>query len=174
MNFPIEKAKPIRLLILDVDGILTSGHLYYGPQTVELKAFHIHDGLGIKLLQQQGIPVAIISGKTSEALSKRLADLQIKHVYLSCEEKLSAYQALKQQLQCNDHEIAYMGDDLPDLPILHRVGLSITVPNAPAVIQQHAHYLTQKNAGEGAVREICDLILASQNKLQTIIDTYLT
>src|SRR5689334_7761226 len=140
MPTAIEKAKNIRLLILDVDGVLTTGAIYYGSNGGEMKGFHIHDGLGIKLLQKTGVLVAIISGKHSEAVTRRITDLKIKHFYLGQEDKLPAYENLKQQLQLQDHQIAYMGDDLPDLPLLRRAGLAMTVPQAPAIVLQHADY----------------------------------
>ena len=169
----LEKAKLIQLLILDADGILTNGALYYGNASIELKVFHIHDGLGIKLLQKAGITVAMISGKTSEALIRRINELDIKHCYLDQEEKLPAYEQLKQKLVLNDQQIAYMGDDLPDLPLLRRAGLAITVPKAPAIITQHADMITKMKAGKGAVREVCQLILEAQDRYQSVIESYL-
>lgn len=174
MQFTHEKAKSIRLLILDVDGTLTNGVIYYGTQEIEIKGFHIHDGLGIKLLQRAGILVAIISAKTSESVARRIRDLDIPYYYHGQDEKLPAYNDLKNTLQLADDEIAYMGDDLPDLPLLRRVGLAITLPHAPAILQQHADYITKNEAGNGAVREICELILESQDKYQLVIQSYLT
>jgi len=174
MSAASEKAKSIRLLILDVDGVLTSGHLYYGPQEIEIKSFHVHDGLGIKLLQKTGITVAIISAKNSPAVAKRLQDLHIEHVYLGQENKLPAYLELQQKLQLSDQQIAYMGDDLPDLPILRRVGLAITVPKAPAIIYQHVDLITNKKGGKGAVREACEFIMTAQNSYQSVLQSYLT
>lgn len=168
-----EKAKSIRLLILDVDGVLTSGVIYYGNAGMELKGFHIHDGFGIKLLQKAGIQVAIISGKKSEAVARRLEDLKIEYFYLGHEEKVKPYEELKQKLQLSDHEIAYMGDDLPDLPILCRAGLAITVPKAPEIIKQNADYITKQKAGKGAVREACVLIMEAQGCYQSMVQSYL-
>jgi 3-deoxy-D-manno-octulosonate 8-phosphate phosphatase (KDO 8-P phosphatase) len=160
----IEKAKNVKLLILDVDGVLTSGAIYYGNDNIEMRSFHIHDGLGIKLLQQTGVKVGIISGKKS--------DLNIQYAYLGNDDKLPAYEELKQKLHLQDQDIAYMGDDLPDLPLLRRTGFSITVPNAPAIIKQYADYITQSKAGYGAVREVCELIMQAQGQYQTVIDKY--
>ena len=174
MQHLIEKAKTIRLLILDVDGTLTSGVIYYGNQGAELKGFHIHDGMGIKLLQKAGIKIAVITAKKSEAVAKRMSDLNIEHVYFGQEEKLAAYENLKQTLQLSDNEIAYMGDDLPDLPLLRRVNLAITVPNAPLIIKQHADLITKKKPGKGAVREVCEFILEAQNHYQSVLQSYLT
>jgi 3-deoxy-D-manno-octulosonate 8-phosphate phosphatase (KDO 8-P phosphatase) len=173
MSAAIEKAKAIRLLILDVDGVLTSGVIYYGSDGREMKGFHIHDGLGIKLLQKTGVIVAIISGKNSEAVSRRIKDLNIRHFYLGQEDKLPAYEDLKQRLKIQDHEIAYMGDDLPDLPLLRRAGLAITVPQAPETIKQHVDYITKLKAGKGAVREACEFIMETQDHYQSVIQSYL-
>lgn len=170
----IEKAKPIRLLILDVDGVLTSGLIYYGNNENDVRAFHIQDGLGIKLLQKTGVKIAVISGKNAKAVALRLQELNITHAYLGHEEKLPAYEELKKQLQLQDHEIAYMGDDLPDLPLLRRVGFAITVPNAVAIVKQHADMITKNFGGQGAVREVCELILEAQNQYQFVIQSYLT
>ncbi len=170
----IEKAKAIRLLICDVDGVLTTGVIYYLSQEMEMKGFHVHDGLGIKLLQKAGIPVAVISAKNSAVTAHRLQHLDIAHAYLGHENKLSAYEELKQKLRFNDNEIAFIGDDLPDLALLRRVGLAITVPQAPAIIQQQSHCITTKKAGKGAVREVCEFILQAQAKYESVIESYLT
>lgn len=169
-----EKAKLIRLLILDVDGVLTTGMLYYGTNNFEMKGFNIHDGLGIKLLQKTGITVAVISGKTSEAVTRRLQELDINHAYLGHDHKVPAYDELKQKLNLKDHEIAYVGDDLPDLPVLKRVGLAITVAQAPDIMHQHVDFVTQKKGGKGAVREVCELIMQAQGHYQSMVQSYLT
>ena len=174
-----EKAKAIRLLILDVDGILTTGAIYYGNHSVndaalEFKGFHVHDGFGIKLLQSTGVKVGIISAKTSPAVARRLADLKIEHVYLGYEDKLPAYEALKQTLGLTDAEVAYMGDDLPDLPLLRRVGLALTAPQAVSEVMQRVDYTTEKKAGKGAVREVCELIMNAQGSYQSVVQFYLT
>jgi len=172
MQTLIEKAKPIRILILDVDGVLTTGAIYYGSNHFEMRGFHIHDGMGIKLLQQANIQVAIISSKKSEAVEKRIQELGIQHAYLGYENKLPAYEDLKQKLQLTDAECAYMGDDLPDLPLLRRAGFSITVTNAPEIIRQQADYITKIKPGKGAVREVCECILEAQGKLQTVLQSF--
>lgn len=167
------KALPIRLFILDVDGTLTSGTIYHANNELEIKSFHIHDGLGIKLLQQAGIHVAIISGRHALSVAKRAQELNIQHVYMGHDNKLPAYEELKQTLGLEDKHIAYIGDDLPDLPLLRRAGLAITVPQAPAYIHQYVDFTTKKQAGEGAVREACELILEAQGKLQSMVESYL-
>lgn len=172
MSAIIEKAKHIQLLILDVDGVLTDGVIYYGSSGMELKGFHIHDGLGMKLLQRAEIKIAIISGKKSEAAERRLKDLEVDHVYLGHNHKLPVYENLKKTLNLADEQIAYMGDDYPDLPLLRRVGLAITVPNAPAALLQHADLTTNKLGGQGAVREACEFILKAQNKYDSVVELY--
>lgn len=169
----MEKAKRVKLLILDVDGTLTNGIIYYNKDGAEERGFHVHDGFGIQLLQKAGIQVAVISAKDSETVKKRLSDLQIEHAYLGQEDKLPAYETLKQALHLTDTNIAYMGDDLPDLPLLCRAGFAITVPNAPAIIQQKVDYISKKKAGKGAVRELCNLILDAQGLLEPMLQSYL-
>jgi len=173
MQAALERAKQIKLLVLDVDGVLTNGVLYYGNQGQEIKGFHIHDGLGLRLLQQSGIAVAVISGKTSEALTKRLQELDIHLTYLGQSDKRPAYETLKQTLHLKDSDIAYMGDDLPDLPLLRLAGLAITVSEAPALLLQQAHWVPKAKAGQGAVREVCEFILQAQGLYQAAIQPYL-
>lgn len=168
-----EKAKAIRLLILDVDGVLTTGAIYYASQGIHMKGFHIQDGLGMKLLQKTNVEVAIISGKSSDAVEQRMKDLNIKHVYLGHEDKIPAYEELKQRLKLKDHQIAHMGDDLPDLPLFRRVGLSISVPGAPSVIHQNVDFITKRKAGKGAVREACEFIMEAQDQLENVVQSYL-
>lgn len=174
MQTAMEKAKVIRLLILDVDGVLTNGTVYYGSAGMEMKGFHIHDGLGMKLLQQSGVTIAVISGNASEPVAKRLKDLDIAHAYLGHINKLPVYEELKHKLQIKDHEIAYVGDDLIDIPLLRRVGLAITVPEAPLIVKQYVDLITKNSAGVGAVREICELIMIAQDSYQPMIESFLT
>jgi len=170
-----KKAKAIRLVILDVDGVLTSGVIYYSnDDAIEFKGFHVHDGLAIKLLQKAGIEVAIISAKKSRLVERRLQELEVKHIYLGYEDKVPPYETLKQNLKLSDEEIAYMGDDLPDLPLLRRVGLAITVPQAPQIVKQLVDFTTENKAGKGAVREAVELILHAQGLYQSVLQSYLT
>lgn len=169
----LAKITPIQLLILDVDGTLTDGQLYYGNAGEHLKAFHVHDGLGLHLLQRAGLEVAIITAKSGDAVANRMRDLQIKHVHLGCADKRPAYDTLKASLKLADHQIAYVGDDLPDLALMKRVGFAVAVKNAPAIIAQHADYITKAKPGRGAVREVCELILEAQQKLESVIQSYL-
>lgn len=169
----IEKAKKIRLAIFDVDGVLTNGTLLYGASGTEHKQFHAHDGQGMRLLIDSGVQIAIITAKESKVVTERMEYLGIPHVYQGNIDKLPAYEDLKAKLQLTDEQIAYVGDDVPDLPILLRAGLPITVANAPKIIQKHAYWITQAHGGNGAAREVCDLIMEAQGTYQTVIDKFL-
>lgn len=149
----------IKCLILDVDGVLTDGGIWITEQGVELKRFHIQDGLGIKRLQSAGIIVAIISGRQSACVTARMSELQVKYVYQGCADKLATFKLLLKELRLQPTEVAYMGDDLPDLPVMEVVGLSIAVANACPEVKAIARWHTIKNGGEGAVREICDRLI---------------
>lgn len=169
----IQKAREVRLLVLDVDGVLTDGHLWYDNSGEELKAFNIQDGLGIKLLLRSGVDIGIITGRRSALVARRARELGIRHVVQGREDKLTALQALVEELGIPLSEIAYMGDDLPDLSAIRAVGFGIAVANAQPVVAEHADYKTARCGGDGAVREICDLILQAQGKLDAIVEHYL-
>jgi 3-deoxy-D-manno-octulosonate 8-phosphate phosphatase (KDO 8-P phosphatase) len=173
MESILEKAKIIRLTLFDVDGVMTSGILHYGSHGIESKHFHVHDGQGIKLLKQSGVAIGVITTCQSDIVKRRMQDLGIEHIYQGQINKLPAYEDIKQKLQLSDNQIAYVGDDLPDLPILSRVGLSITVANAPTIIQEHTHWVTKKKGGKGAVREVCDFIMHAQGTYLPTIHSYL-
>ena len=165
-------ATSIKLLLLDVDGVLTDGKLYFGNQGEELKAFNIYDGLGIKLLQRSGVQVGIVTGRQSQLVARRAADLGIHIVVQGREDKLTAIHELQKQHQFNIAEIAYMGDDLPDLTAIREVGLGMTVAHASDIIKSEAKWISTYTGGNGAVREACDLILAAQGSLEKIIQQY--
>ena len=167
------RASKIRLLCLDVDGVLTSGHLHYGADGEQIKVFNSLDGHGIKMLQASGVEVAIISGRRSEALIRRGNDLGIKHLYLGCEDKLTHARELLQKLGLDFDQFSHVGDDLPDLPLITRAGLGICVNNAHWLLQKNSHLQTQLSGGEGAVREICDLIMDAQGTLESAHAAYL-
>jgi len=168
-----ERASKIRMLVLDVDGVLTDGKLYFDHAGNELKAFNTRDGLGMKALQRCGIEVAVITGRKSEAVAHRMSQLGIKHVYQGREDKLNAFQHLLDITGFDEYEICYAGDDWIDLPVMMRAGLAISVADAEERVKEHAHWITQRNGGDGAVREMCNLILAAQGKDQTILDEIL-
>lgn len=169
----IHRAKYVRLLLLDVDGVLTDGRLYYGNNGEELKAFNIQDGLGIKLLQKNGIQVGIITGRTSALLARRAAELGIKLVVQGREDKLVALNEMLEDSEYQMEEIAFLGDDLPDLAVIRRVGLGVAVANARPVIAQHAIWQTSACGGHGAVRELAELLLDAQGKLESTLASYL-
>ncbi len=152
--------RPIRLLVLDVDGVLTDGRLWYGADGEVLKGFHVRDGFGIKALLATGIEVAIISGRDSPAVARRAADLGIRHVVQGCDDKGRAFDALCASLRVESAAVACMGDDTPDLPMLTRAGLAIAVADAHADVRAVANRVTTLPGGHGAVREVCDWLLA--------------
>jgi len=169
----IARAKNIRLLVLDVDGVLSDGKLYFSNDGEEIKAFNSLDGHGIKMLQKTGIDVAIITGRTSNIVARRAENLGIKHLLQGREDKLSA---LDELLTTHPHDythIAHMGDDYPDLPLIRRVGLGLTTVNAHPIVKQHSHWCSQQKGGEGAVREACDLLMLSQNSFEDALQDYL-
>lgn len=169
----LEKAKKIKLLISDVDGVLTDGQLIFDSQGKELKSFNAHDGFGITMLQSTGIVFAIITKRTSEALTHRAKNLKLTHVYQGQEDKRVAYKDLLKKLTVTDEQVAYIGDDLTDLALIRHVGLGATVADAPAIMHEHADWISQHPGGRGAVRELCELILLAQNKLTDIQQRYL-
>jgi 3-deoxy-D-manno-octulosonate 8-phosphate phosphatase (KDO 8-P phosphatase) len=174
MDTVAKLAIPIKLLLLDVDGVLTDGKLYFGNQSEELKAFNIYDGLGIKLLQRSSVQVGIVTGRESQLVARRASDLGIKIVVQGREDKLVAISEIQKQYSISLSEIAYMGDDLPDLTAIQAVGLGMTVANAANIIKQQAKWISQYTGGNGAVREACDLIMAVQGNLEKIIRDYST
>lgn len=173
MNSITEAAKKIRLLLLDADGVLTDGRLYYSEDGSEAKAFHIQDGLGIKLLQRNGIEVGIITGRSSRLLARRATELGINIVVQGRADKLTALNELLAERNYPLDEIAYAGDDLPDLAAIRTVGLGIAVANANRYVAEHARWQTTTAGGHGAVREIAEFILAAQDKLQSTVADYL-
>ena len=173
----LNRAKVIRLLLLDVDGVLTDGSLYYGNNGEELKAFNIQDGLGIKLLQRNGIQVGIITGRSSILLTRRAAELGIELVVQGREDKLAALKETLKETQEDQNyqmnEIAFLGDDLPDVAVIRQVGLGVAVANAREFVVQNAHWQTSTKGGHGAVRELAEMILQAQNKLDSTLSDYL-
>ncbi len=167
------QASRIKLLVLDVDGVLTDGKLFFDHQGNEYKSFHAQDGHGIKLLRQTGVEVAVISGRKSNAVSLRMESLGIAHVYQGHEDKRAAFQELLAALGIKPEQVAYVGDDLLDLPIMARAGLAIAVHDAIDAVKQHAHWCTRRCGGQGAVREVCDLIMQAQGHYDAIIESYL-
>ncbi|WP_240724629.1 KdsC family phosphatase [Halomonas borealis] len=169
----IERLRRVRLLALDVDGVLTDGRLEFQADGGEAKAFHTLDGHGIKLVQRAGIQVALITGRDSPMVSRRAAALGIQHLHQGIEKKLPTLHQLCQRLELDLAQVAYCGDDLPDLAPIHQAGVGISVPGAPSYIRQHADWVTEREGGFGAVREICDGLLQAQGRWDAVLDTYL-
>lgn len=169
----LERAKGLKLMIFDVDGVMTDGTLYYSERGEELKAFNIRDGLGIKLLKQYGVEVALITARSSGAVELRAANLGITHLYQGTEDKRGAYAALLARLALAAGQSGYMGDDLLDLPLITRCGFAATVPAAPEALKSRAHYVTRAHGGHGAVREVCEFILRAQGTLERAISAHL-
>lgn len=159
-----DKARQIRLLICDVDGVFSDGRIYLGNQGEELKAFHTRDGYGVKALRQAGIEVAVITGRNSTIVAQRMRSLTVQHIYQGQEDKIPAYTELKHLLNLSDQQIAYIGDDLSDWAVMQHVGLSVAVQDAHPLLTKRAHYRTKLSGGFGAVRELADMLLISQDK----------
>ncbi len=168
-----QKAQHIRLAIFDVDGVMTDGSLYFTDSGEELKAFNVRDGHGMKMLQESGVRLAIITSRTSRCVELRAGNLGIDLLYQGVPDKLAAFQVVLAQLGLDAAATAYMGDDVIDLPVMRRCGLALTVPEAPAAVKSHAHYVSQSHGGRGAVREACELIMHAQGTLEARIAPYL-
>ena len=168
-----KRAKQIKLVIFDVDGVLTDGSLYLSDEGHEFKAFNSLDGHGMKMLKRTGIELAIITGRTSKLVPHRAKNLGIEHLYQGVENKIEAYQHLIETLQLAPESVAYMGDDVVDLPVMRRCGLALCVPDAPQLVKQHAHYVTKLSGGHGAVREICELMMQAQGTYDAQMAQYL-
>jgi len=167
-----ERAKRLRLLTCDVDGVLTHGKIYVDEDGRELKAYSSLDGLGIKMLERAGVSVAWITGSRSLAVTQRAANLGVEHVVLGVEDKLGAWEHLRASFSLSAEQCAHIGDDLPDLPIIVRCGLGATVPLSPEPLRRQAHYVTRADGGRGAVREVAELILAARGALDAMLQTY--
>ena len=168
-----ERAMAISLLVLDVDGVLTDGKLYFDQDGNELQSFNTRDGLGLKALQRCGIEIAILSGRMSAAVTHRMAQLEIEHVYQGRENKLDAFMQLLKLTAIDAQQVCYVGDDWIDLPVLLRAGLAVSVADADELVKEQVHWVTQRKGGDGAVREICNLILTAKGKDQTILNEIL-
>lgn len=173
MDDILKKCSQIRLAIFDVDGVLTDGSLFIGDDGQEYKAFNSRDGHGMKMLQSSGVEIAIITGRTSEVVRLRMASLGIEHVYQGQLDKRPAFAELQQKLQLIPEQIAYIGDDVVDLPVMCRVGLAIAVQDAHPMVKQHAHWITPSRGGRGAARDVCELLMQGQGNLQAKLDSYL-
>jgi 3-deoxy-D-manno-octulosonate 8-phosphate phosphatase (KDO 8-P phosphatase) len=169
----LEKAAHIRLVIFDVDGVLTDGSLFIGDDGQEYKAFHSRDGHGMKMLQASGVEIGIITGRTSQVVKHRMDSLGIRHVYQGKLEKLPAFEELIAKLGLAPHQVAYVGDDVVDLPVMRRVGLAIAVQDAHPLVREHAHWSAEHGGGQGAARDVCELIMRAQGTLDAQLRHYL-
>lgn len=168
-----ERAAKLRLMIFDVDGILTDGSLHFGAQGELIKTFNVLDGHGIKLLQQSGVATAIISARQSDIVARRAADLGISVLMQGVHDKLTAFESVLSKAGISARECGFMGDDVIDLPVMTRVGFAASVPNGHHEVQVRAHYLAQAAGGRGAVREVCDFILQAQGNYEAALEPYL-
>jgi 3-deoxy-D-manno-octulosonate 8-phosphate phosphatase (KDO 8-P phosphatase) len=159
----LEKAGRIRFLLLDVDGVLTDGTIYLDSTGREMKAFNIYDGAGIDQVQKRGIRVGLVTGRSSPIVEIRARELEIAEVHQGAADKLKVYDELIKKYRLTDLEMAYMGDDLIDLPVLRRVGLAVATANAHPLVKKQVDWVTQKPGGRGAVREVTDLLLAARS-----------
>jgi 3-deoxy-D-manno-octulosonate 8-phosphate phosphatase (KDO 8-P phosphatase) len=169
----LEKAARVELVLFDVDGVLTDGSLYLGDDGQEYKAFHSRDGHGMAMLQEAGVRIGIITGRTSQVVAHRMASLGIEHVYQGRRDKLPAFEELLDKLGVTPEATAFVGDDVVDLPILTRVGLAIAVADAHPLVVRHCHWQTPSPGGRGAARDVCELILEARGRLDALLHRYL-
>jgi 3-deoxy-D-manno-octulosonate 8-phosphate phosphatase (KDO 8-P phosphatase) len=172
----IQRASLVKLFLMDVDGVLTDGKVYYLPgpdgKAYESKSFYCHDGLGFNFLNDVGIETGFISGRDAASVKEYAANKKVKYVYQGHLEKVAIYESILADSKLSESQIAYIGDDLTDIPLLRRAGLACTVANARPEVIPYAHFVTQVNGGYGAVRETIELILKAQNKWQSILKKY--
>ncbi|MBC3870483.1 KdsC family phosphatase [Undibacterium oligocarboniphilum] len=173
MSEAMTRAARVRLMIFDVDGILTDGSLHFGADGEALKTFSVLDGQGMRLIQDAGIATAIISARQSPIVARRAADLGVSHVRQGIHDKKSAFLQLLQELGLSAGECGFIGDDVIDLPVLTRVEFAVSVPNAHAEVRQRVHYITTATGGKGAVREVCDYLLRAQQKYDAVMAQFL-
>lgn len=172
MKEVLERAKEVRLLLLDVDGVLTDGSIILDGRGGEWKVFYVRDGTGIKMLMASGIEVAILTGRTSEVVRRRAEELTIHRVYQGVRDKTVPYEELKAELGLGDHQVCFIGDDVVDVPLLRRVGLPVAVADASEEAKAAALYVTRNPGGRGAVREVCELILKAQGKWRQLVESF--
>ena len=169
----LEKASQIKLLIFDVDGVLTDGSLFLGDDGQEYKAFHSQDGHGIKMLQRHGVRCAIITGRTSKVVEHRMRNLGIDLIYQGQENKRAGFADLLSRVDLSPEQVAYIGDDVVDLPVMRKVGLAIAVQDAHPWVVKHSHWQTPRAGGRGAARDVCEMLMEAQGVLQRELESYL-
>ena len=167
------RAARIKLAVFDVDGVLTDGRLYYGPNGEETKVFNTLDGHGLKMLHESGVELAIISGRSSAALARRAKDLRISQLFMGVSSKREVFEQLLKSLAIEAADAAGLGDDVVDLPFLSRCGLAACVPAAPVYMREHVHYVTHAQGGGGAVREFCEIIMHARGSLDATLNKFL-
>jgi 3-deoxy-D-manno-octulosonate 8-phosphate phosphatase (KDO 8-P phosphatase) len=173
LSAAVERASKIKLMIFDVDGVLTDGGLRYGADGELIKTFNVLDGHGIKLLQEYGVQTGIISARLSPIVARRASDLGIQRIQQGIHDKRIAFEQVLQETQLTAEQCGFMGDDVIDLPVMTRVGFAASVPNGHAEVQARAHYVAHARGGHGAVREVCDFILRAQNNYEAALAPYL-
>ena len=166
-------AKIIKLVVFDVDGVLTDGSLFFGDDGQEYKAFYSRDGLGIKLLQRTGVEVGIITARSSQLVNHRMENLGIEHLYQGRLDKITAFKEMITKLNVSPEQTAYVGDDVVDLPVMKQVGLAIAVQDAHPFVKKHAHWITEHNGGRGAARDVCELIMEAQGTLDEQLNYFM-
>jgi len=169
----LERAKRVRLMLFDVDGVLTDGRLWYGPSGEALKAFSVLDGHGVKLLIESGVAVALLSGRSSPAVARRAEELGITQVLQGIDDKLAAFESLTAKLGIAAEAAGYMGDEVVDLPVLRRCGFACAPGGAHELVRAHAHYVPRAPAGGGAAREVCEFLMRAQGTLEAALARYL-
>lgn len=173
MDTVMELASKIKMVIFDVDGVLTDGSLFLGDDGQEYKAFNSKDGHGMAMLQASGLSIGIITGRTSEVVKTRMHSLGVEHIYQGYRDKIPAFEDLKKQTGLKPEQFAYVGDDVVDLPIMRQVGLGIAVADAHELVIRHAQWRTSNAGGRGAAREVCELLMAAHGTLQAALDKYI-
>ncbi len=168
-----DRARRVRLVIFDVDGVLTDGSLYITNAGEEFKAFHTQDGHGMKMLKATGVQLAIVTGRTSRSVELRAENLGVGILYQGVEDKLAVFEELLARFGFEKDCCAFVGDDVVDLPVMRRCGLAVAVPEAPPLVKSHAHYVTRQIGGRGAVREVCEIIMHAQDTFDTQMEQYL-
>jgi 3-deoxy-D-manno-octulosonate 8-phosphate phosphatase (KDO 8-P phosphatase) len=169
----LEKAKNIELVIFDVDGVMTDGSLFFGDDGEEYKAFNSFDGHGLRMLQECGVKVAIITGRKSNVVKHRMKDLGVSLIYQGYRDKTPAFEALLKEVNLSKNQITYVGDDVVDLPIMSQLDFAIATQNAHPFVKQHAHWITGRAGGRGAVRDVCEFILEAKGMLNDKLRSYL-
>ena len=172
-GLPLERASAIKLVIFDVDGVLTDGRLFVDDHGQEYKAFNSHDGHGMKMLRHSGVEIGIITGRRSGVVTHRTKELGIRHVHQGSDNKLASYLQLLKETGLGEAQTAFVGDDVVDLPVLLRSGLAVAVQNAHPLVKKHAHWITPSAGGQGAARELCEMIMLAQGSYTAIMGRYL-